>query len=174
LQAGEDFIRVTHVLTRCGKKQCNTMFRDRIIPRSHHPMSTSNPVETGRKLAKIGAWMQLAILAGMAGTAIGMMHAFETLGTSGVGDPGELSKAIGEVLWSTAAGIGVAMIGALLTCISILGMRYRAAWLFWFLILDGIAWTATLPPLGLFFIMFALIKRHEFFPERLDKSASPA
>jgi hypothetical protein len=137
-------------------------------------MSSSISIETGKKLAKIGALMQLAILVGMAGKVIGMVHEFETLGTADAKDPSVLSKAIGHVLWSTVAGVGVAMIGALLLCIAILGTRFRATWLFWFLMLDCIAWTAIFPPLGLFFIAFGLIKRHEFFPAQRDKPASLA
>jgi len=42
---------------------------------------------------------------GLVGTVTGMMSAFETLGTSGVGDPSKLSGAIGEVLVATASGL---------------------------------------------------------------------
>ena len=38
-----------------------------------------------------------------------MMSAFETLGTSGVGDPSKLSGAIGEVLVATGAGLFIAI-----------------------------------------------------------------
>jgi biopolymer transport protein ExbB len=37
------------------------------------------------------------------------MSAFETLGTSGVGDPSKLSGAIGEVLVATASGLFIAI-----------------------------------------------------------------
>jgi biopolymer transport protein ExbB len=46
---------------------------------------------------------------GLTGTVTGMMSAFATLGTSGVGDPGKLSGAIGEVLIATASGLFIAV-----------------------------------------------------------------
>ncbi|TDU63177.1 biopolymer transport protein ExbB [Prosthecobacter fusiformis] len=46
---------------------------------------------------------------GLVGTVTGMMSAFATLGTSGVGDPSKLSAAIGEVLVATASGLAVAV-----------------------------------------------------------------
>lgn len=46
---------------------------------------------------------------GLTGTVTGMMTAFETLGTSGVGDPSKLAGAIGEVLIATAAGLFIAI-----------------------------------------------------------------
>ena len=45
----------------------------------------------------------------LTGTVTGMMSAFETLGTSGVGDPSKLSGAIGEVLVATGTGLAVAI-----------------------------------------------------------------
>lgn len=46
---------------------------------------------------------------GLTGTVTGMMSAFATLGTSGVGDPSKLSAAIGEVLIATASGLFIAV-----------------------------------------------------------------
>ena len=46
---------------------------------------------------------------GLTGTVTGMMSAFATLGTSGVGDPSKLSGAIGEVLIATASGLFIAV-----------------------------------------------------------------
>jgi biopolymer transport protein ExbB len=46
---------------------------------------------------------------GLVGTVTGMMSAFATLGTHGVGDPSKLSGAIGEVLVATASGLAVAV-----------------------------------------------------------------
>jgi hypothetical protein len=134
-------------------------------------MNTSDSHATGRKLAKVGAWMQLALLIGVVGSVIGMMRAFDALeaATPGIKEPGGISAAIGYVLWFTFVGLVISFIGGILICIALLSSRYRAPWLFWFLILDGF-----LHPLGLFFIAFALIKRHEFFPEKLSLPASPA
>ncbi|MGI8602365.1 MAG: MotA/TolQ/ExbB proton channel family protein [Verrucomicrobiales bacterium] len=46
---------------------------------------------------------------GLLGTVTGMMRAFSTLKESGVGNPAELSGAIGEVLMATAAGLFIAI-----------------------------------------------------------------
>lgn len=46
---------------------------------------------------------------GLLGTVTGMIKAFATLGSSGIGDPSSLSAAIGEVLVATAAGLLIAI-----------------------------------------------------------------
>jgi biopolymer transport protein ExbB len=50
-----------------------------------------------------------APMVGLVGTVTGMMKAFATLGRSGIGDPQQLSAAIGEVLTATAAGLFIAI-----------------------------------------------------------------
>ena len=46
---------------------------------------------------------------GLLGTVTGMMSAFATLGTKGIGDPGALAGSIGEVLVATASGLFIAI-----------------------------------------------------------------
>ena len=46
---------------------------------------------------------------GLLGTVTGMMSAFSTLGTAGIGDPSSLAGAIGEVLVATASGLFIAI-----------------------------------------------------------------
>lgn len=46
---------------------------------------------------------------GLVGTVTGMMKAFGSLATSGIGDPSSLSGAIGEVLVATGAGLFIAI-----------------------------------------------------------------
>jgi biopolymer transport protein ExbB len=46
---------------------------------------------------------------GLIGTVSGMIGAFETLGTSGIGDPTKLSAKIGEVLVATFSGLLIAV-----------------------------------------------------------------
>jgi biopolymer transport protein ExbB len=46
---------------------------------------------------------------GLTGTVFGMIQAFDTLGSSGVGDPAKLSEAIGHVLVCTGGGLVVAI-----------------------------------------------------------------
>ncbi len=46
---------------------------------------------------------------GLVGTVTGMIKAFKTLGSDGIGDPDKLSAAIGEVLVATASGLFIAI-----------------------------------------------------------------
>lgn len=46
---------------------------------------------------------------GLLGTVIGMMGAFQTLGSSGISNPGALAASIGEVLLATASGLFIAI-----------------------------------------------------------------
>ncbi|MGH6755163.1 MAG: MotA/TolQ/ExbB proton channel family protein [Chthoniobacterales bacterium] len=50
-----------------------------------------------------------APMIGLTGTVTGMMRAFSTLASSGIGDPSKLSGAIGEVLVATASGLIIAI-----------------------------------------------------------------
>jgi hypothetical protein len=92
-----------------------------------------------------------------------MMKAFQVLGTAGTSDPAKLSKAIGEVLWSSFAGIAVALVGLILVIIAITACRYRSVWMFWFLcIYGGLMSFSYFFPFGLFFLIYALVKKDEF------------
>ncbi len=50
-----------------------------------------------------------APMIGLLGTVTGMIKAFQTLGSAGIGDPSSLSAAIGEVLVATASGLFIAI-----------------------------------------------------------------
>ena len=130
------------------------------------------PSNNGAFIAKLGAWLQLAQVIGFGGTVIGMMKAFRVLGTSGTADPAKLSGAIGEVLTSTFIGIAVALIGVILVIIAIAACRYRAVWMFWFLcIYGGLMSISHFFPFGLFFLIFALVKKAEFLPPQSAATA---
>ena len=122
----------------------------------------------GKTLALTGALFQLGPLIGTAGAAIGMMHAFKTLESSGISDPQQLSANISEVLISTAMGLGFSVVGLVLICIALFASRYRAPWLFWFLVIYGgillccFPVSAILGLLGLVILVFCLAYRHEF------------
>ena len=128
-------------------------------------METPAPSPRGAFIAKLGAWLQLAQLIGLGGTVMGMMKAFGELKTSGSSDPAKLSGAIGEVLVSTFIGMAVALIGVILVIIAITACRYRSAWMFWFLcIYGGLMTVSHFFPFGLFFLVYALVKKDEFLP----------
>jgi biopolymer transport protein ExbB len=65
----------------------------------------------GKNIAIIGLLLQLAPLFGLGATVIGMLSAFRTLGSAGVGDPAALSASIGTVLIFTAIGLLLGIIG---------------------------------------------------------------
>lgn len=136
-------------------------------------METSLAPQRGAFIAKLGAWLQLAQVVGMGGTIIGMMKSFRVLSDSGTTDPRRLSEAIGGVLASTFAGIAVSLIGVILITIAITSHRYRTAWMFWFLcIYGGLMTFSYFLPVGLFFLIFALVKKDEFL--RPQAPALPA
>ena len=123
------------------------------------------PSNSGAFIAKLGAWLQLAQIIGLAGIVNGMMKAFREIGTSGTSDPALLSGAIGEVLIAAAGGIAVSLVGLLLVLIAITVCRYRAVWMFWFLCLyGGLMIFSYFVPFGLFFLIYALVKKDEFLP----------
>ena len=72
--------------------------------------------ELSKENAQVNTWISyLSVMGvctpmiGLLGTVTGMMKAFDTLGSSGIGDPSKLSEAIGEVLTATAAGLFIAI-----------------------------------------------------------------
>jgi biopolymer transport protein ExbB len=57
-----------------------------------------------------GLVMIVSPMVGMLGTVGGMKGAFDSMGTSGIKDPGVVSANIGEVLVTTAAGMAIALV----------------------------------------------------------------
>jgi len=103
------------------------------------------------KLAKVGAWLQLLPVVGIIGTVLGMIHAFSTLGTSGVGDPSKLSAAIGEVLISTALGFFGGMIGFVCLGVAVFAQRKQPRWV------KVVFWIAALPALNGVFMLVMMV-----------------
>ena len=120
----------------------------------------------GKTLALTGAFLQLGPIIGAAGSAIGMMRAFDTLAAApGFSDPQRLSANISEVLIATVVGLGLSVIGLILLCIALFGCRYRAEWFFWFLVIYGGILLFGFPigtAVGIVFLVFCIIRRHEF------------
>jgi lipid-A-disaccharide synthase-like uncharacterized protein len=64
---------------------------------------------------------------------------------------------------SAAGGIAVSFVGLILVTIAVTACRYRAVWMFWFLcIYGGLMIFSYFVPFGLFFLIFALVKKDEF------------
>ena len=84
-------------------------------------------------------------------------------------NPSILSEAIGGVLISTFIGIALSLIGIVLVIIAITACRYRSAWMFWFLcIYGGLMSFSHFFPFGLFFFIYALVKKDEFLKPQLQ------
>ena len=130
------------------------------------------PSNNGAFIAKLGAWLQLAQVIGFGGTVIGMMKSFKVLSESGRSDPSILNEAIGGMLISTFIGIALSLIGIVLVIIAITACRYRSAWMFWFLcIYGGLMTISHFFPFGLFFLIYALVKKDEFLPPQSAATA---
>ena len=80
-------------------------------------------------LAVMGALMQFGPLITLAGTVRGMIQAFQSMGSSGIGDPSGLAKCIGEVLSSVIAGALVSFVGIALMVIGLVVSQCRERWL---------------------------------------------
>ena len=72
--------------------------------------------ELSKENSRIQTWISyLSVIGvcspmiGLLGTVTGMIRAFATLGSSGIGDPSSLSAAIGQVLVATASGLFIAI-----------------------------------------------------------------
>ncbi|MDZ4404332.1 hypothetical protein [Prosthecobacter sp.] len=136
-------------------------------------METPLPPQRGAFIAKLGAWLQLVQLYGVAIVVASMNRAFRELGSNGGADPTKLSAAIGEILIGVFSGIIIALPGLLLIIIAITALRYRAVWMFWFLcIYGGLMTFSYLFPVGLFFLIYALVKKDEFL--RLQQPSAPS
>lgn len=133
-------------------------------------MSSPSPSSRGGLLAKIGAWMQLAQVAGFALSLASMSRLAAAAGGNLDAQKAptpqispELPESIKHAFSYFHIGIGVAAFGLVLVLIAAIGLRYRAAWFFWFLgIYGGAATFSYLFPLGLACVSYALLKRKEF------------
>jgi biopolymer transport protein ExbB len=72
--------------------------------------------ELAKENSRIQTWISyLSVIGvcspmiGLLGTVTGMIRAFSTLASSGIGDPSSLSASIGEVLTATASGLFIAI-----------------------------------------------------------------
>ena len=84
----------------------------------------------GARLWLLDTVITAAPLLGLLGTILGIMDTFATLASTGISDPGAVSRGIGQALFATALGIGVALYGLvffnlLQRLVDVLGERFR-------------------------------------------------
>jgi len=78
-------------------------------------------------------------------------------------DVSAMTAAMGEAFDFFLVGIGIAVLGLILVIIAATRYRYRANWFFWFLCIYGAAMIMTyMFPFGLFFVIYAVMKKNEF------------
>jgi biopolymer transport protein ExbB/TolQ len=68
----------------------------------------------------VGSILALGPVWGAIGTAVGMMHAFNTLGGAGISDPRALSADIGHTLTASAIGMIACPVGIILLTICLI------------------------------------------------------
>ena len=132
------------------------------------------PLARGKMLAKVGAWMQMAPLIGVAATIIGTLRAFKGLRSAGINDPRALAGQIGEVLIYTWIGLCIGQVGLLLIGIALLTTGYRARWIFWLLMIYAALLLWSFPigsAVSIALLYYGFTHRSEFF--KSESSAAP-
>ena len=86
-------------------------------------------------------------------------------GVHGIGDPSQLSELIGEVIIVSVVCLVLGLLGPVLLLVSLVGFRYRAVWLFWFLIITSILSLPAFPIgtiMGIVILIYSITHRNEF------------
>jgi hypothetical protein len=132
----------------------------------------------GKTLALTGAWLQLGPLFGLLGTVIGMISAFQKMGSNGMGQPEALAKDIEFALVTTAIGAPFGLIGLILMLIALFKSKYRALWFFWFLVAWSILCIPNVPIgtiCGVGLLYYLITHKEEFkTPRTRAHTRSPA
>jgi hypothetical protein len=127
----------------------------------------------GKNLAAIGTCLQAAPLAGLIATSMAVMKSFDKLGTSGIKDPSHVSIPIGDTLIWTLIGVGLGLVGVAFIFVSLIKFRYRAEWLFWFLVIDGVVSLIVFPigtVVGISFLVYGIANRAQFLAKTTESS----
>lgn len=133
--------------------------------------------QEGGFIAKLGAWLQLAQVIGILVTVVIIMQSLHAMKVEGSDDPLRFGVALGGAMVFALAGVALSLFGVILVTIAVTALRYRARWMYCFLgcygllslgMQMGVAFAgfhltaAYHSPFGLFFIIFAMVKRREF------------
>ncbi|MGJ8654655.1 MAG: MotA/TolQ/ExbB proton channel family protein [Opitutaceae bacterium] len=125
-------------------------------------------MKKGRTLALWGAWLQLGPVFGMIGSVIGMVRAFNEIGTDGPGDPELLAEHISLALRTTAYGMIPALIGLVLLLVALFSSEYRAPWFFWFMVIYAVLSLLAFPigtVIGIVILAYIIPRKKEFSGE---------
>ncbi|OYW24872.1 MAG: hypothetical protein B7Z55_00945 [Planctomycetales bacterium 12-60-4] len=133
-------------------------------------------------MAQLGAWLQVIPVLDIVARGIGITQELAARHTSGVAYSSRFTAMDKYVYTCTTVAILVALIGLVLITIAITACRYRAKWLFEFLrfygvIILGLSLVVEFGrfrlsqylPFGLFFLIYAFVKKDEFLPATPEK-----
>jgi biopolymer transport protein ExbB len=82
-------------------------------------------MDLSRRVGLFGTASFISPLIGLMGTVLGIMRAFHDLAAAGAGGPAVVAAGISEALVTTATGIGVAVMSAVLYNYFTLSVRHR-------------------------------------------------
>ncbi|HBJ83492.1 MAG TPA: hypothetical protein DDZ88_06395 [Verrucomicrobiales bacterium] len=151
-------------------------------------METTIPPQRGAFIAKLGAWLQVAAALGIVGAIFAVSNASKVLSAPGVDDPSRFSEAIGDVLVCALIAVRLSLVGLVLVTIALTVFRYRSKWMYQMLCYFGlfsiglslcqlvfgyhlITWHLMF---GVFFLIFALVKKEEFIRSVPPKRPLPS
>jgi hypothetical protein len=76
------------------------------------------------------------------------------------------------LIW-TLIGVGLGLVGVAFIFVSLIKFRYRAEWLFWFLVIDGVVSLIVLPigtVVGISFLVYGIANRAQFLAKTTESS----
>ncbi len=132
-------------------------------------------------MAKLGAWLQVIPALEIAAKVVGLTQELAARHTLGLA-PSTRFTAIDKYVYTcTTVAMLTAMVGLVLITIALTACRFRAKWLFEFLRFYGVLILGLnlvvefgrfrinqYLPFGLFFLIYALVKKDEFLPVTLE------
>ena len=120
----------------------------------------------GKKLAITGSILLLGgPILGYVGTIIGMLSAFQTMGSEGTENTEALASDIGFSLVTTSIGLCIGIIGGIMMLIALFAVKYRASWFFWYYAIMATLGLFNFPVgtiLGSLMLVYLITHRNEF------------
>jgi hypothetical protein len=89
-------------------------------------MEPRPPSERVVFIAKLGAWLQVALVLGIVAIIVEMAKASEVLNTNSASDPARFNEAIGDVLNYALIAVRVTLPGLVLVTLAITACGYRS------------------------------------------------
>ena len=123
----------------------------------------------GKYLAIWGLVLQAGYIFGIVVSIIGMFRAFPQLAdATTIGTQVSFAADIARSLYATAIGITLGIVGTVLLCTALFGVKYRASWFKTAMWIMAVLWLLT-SPIGIILgiiVMFYLSKHKDEFTEQ--------